>query len=84
MATHTSSTSQLAILSSEGPAFLKRVPYNVTSGPWGKCPHLADILHDDPCAPKYNVISDNILCHGPKSITGTIFPGNEAKNNTQC
>ena len=41
---------------------LNRVPYN-SSGVWLKAfPALADILNDDPCRPKYNVILNNTFC----------------------
>ena len=29
---------------------------------------LLRILHDEPCTPKHNVISDNILCGGATSL----------------
>eukprot|EP00730_Choanoeca_flexa_P000957 TRINITY_DN10412_c0_g1_i5.p1 TRINITY_DN10412_c0_g1~~TRINITY_DN10412_c0_g1_i5.p1 ORF type:complete len:678 (+),score=140.41 TRINITY_DN10412_c0_g1_i5:23-2035(+) len=41
--------------------FLKRVPYN--KPPYTKYPHLANILDDDPCRPKYNQISFNAYCN---------------------
>ena len=47
--------------------FLDRVPYN-TSKAWKKYPGLANILADAPCEPKHNVISDNILCGGLKTL----------------
>ena len=47
--------------------FLDRVPYN-SSAAWSKYPGLADILEDSPCAPKHNVISDNLLCGGATSL----------------
>jgi hypothetical protein len=50
--------------------FLARVPYNETSGPWSKYPDLANILHDEPCTPKYNVIANNILCGGLTALGG--------------
>ena len=53
---------------SEAPfMFLDRVPYN-SSAAWKKYPGLADILEDSPCAPKHNVISNNLLCGGAKSL----------------
>jgi hypothetical protein len=68
--------------------FLKRVPYNV-SGPWSKYPHLANITHDDPCDPKYNLIVNNVMCHGAKTLIDLYhchdcFPRNTEHNNTQC
>jgi hypothetical protein len=50
--------------------FLARVPYDQSSGPWRKYPDLANLLHDEPCTPKYNVISNNTLCGGLTSFTG--------------
>jgi hypothetical protein len=42
--------------------FLGRVPYN-TSAAWiAAFPNLPNILADDPCAPKYNAIVDNVVC----------------------
>eukprot|EP00730_Choanoeca_flexa_P007912 TRINITY_DN12411_c0_g2_i6.p1 TRINITY_DN12411_c0_g2~~TRINITY_DN12411_c0_g2_i6.p1 ORF type:complete len:233 (+),score=47.36 TRINITY_DN12411_c0_g2_i6:212-910(+) len=41
--------------------FLYRVPYNET--PYTKYEHLANILEDHPCVPKYNNISYNAYCH---------------------
>eukprot|EP00730_Choanoeca_flexa_P001449 TRINITY_DN10640_c0_g1_i8.p2 TRINITY_DN10640_c0_g1~~TRINITY_DN10640_c0_g1_i8.p2 ORF type:complete len:203 (+),score=25.68 TRINITY_DN10640_c0_g1_i8:1372-1980(+) len=41
--------------------FLHRVPYN--RPPYTKYPHLADILDDQPCLPKYNSMSYNRYCH---------------------
>eukprot|EP00658_Telonema_sp_P-2_P054590 TRINITY_DN4342_c0_g2_i3.p1 TRINITY_DN4342_c0_g2~~TRINITY_DN4342_c0_g2_i3.p1 ORF type:complete len:280 (+),score=36.90 TRINITY_DN4342_c0_g2_i3:278-1117(+) len=48
--------------------FLSRVPYQ--SGAWLKYPDLSNILDDDPCTPKYNVISDNVLCQGASEFSG--------------
>jgi hypothetical protein len=42
--------------------FLDRVPYN-TSAAWAKYAHLAQILQDDPCRPKYNAIVANGYCN---------------------
>ena len=47
--------------------FLGRVPYN-TSDAWKKYPGLATILDDDPCEPKHNIISNNIMCGGLKTL----------------
>ena len=68
--------------------FLARVPYD-KGGAWKKYPHLPNILHDEPCRPKYNVLSNNVLCHGPKTLASLYrchgcFPGNTMENNTQC
>ena len=71
--------------------FLKRVPYN-KGGAWAKYPHLANILKDDPCFPKYNVLSDNVMCNGATSLVslyrcGNCLQkghGNQMSNNTQC
>jgi parallel beta-helix repeat protein len=64
--------------------FLGRVPYNDTQGAWGKYPHLAGIVSDDPCAPKYNVFKDNVMCNGATDLVNAMFPGNTAENNTVC
>lgn len=71
--------------------FLKRVPYD-KGGAWAKYPHLANILKDDPCFPKYNVISDNVMCHGATTLVSLyrchncLQKGydNAMSNNTQC
>ena len=63
--------------------FLSRVPYD-QPGIWSKYPHLVNITHDDPCAPKYNVISNNIMCNGARSLVSEMFPHNNAENNTLC
>ena len=66
-------------------SFLSRVPYN-TSSAWAKYPGLADILSDDPCEPKHNVISDNVLCGGAQNFSLTPAAveawGSEMQNNT--
>jgi hypothetical protein len=66
-------------------AFLSRVPYN-TSAAWMKYPDLANILSDDPCTPKYNKISNNILCGGVQNLSldaGTVYSwGSKMGNNT--
>merc|ERR1712232_296253 len=66
-------------------SFLSRVPYN-TSSAWKKYPDLANIMNDEPCAPKYNRISNNVLCGGVKNLSidaATIISnGGEMKNNT--
>lgn len=65
--------------------FLGRVPYN-TSAAWRKYPGLPGILSDDPCTPKHNVISGNILCGGARAFS--VDPktverwGSEMSNNT--
>jgi hypothetical protein len=65
--------------------FLTRVPYK--SAAWAKYPDLANILTDDPCTPKHNVISNNVLCDGA-TITG-VTPatvsswGSTMANNTK-
>eukprot|EP00730_Choanoeca_flexa_P007911 TRINITY_DN12411_c0_g2_i5.p1 TRINITY_DN12411_c0_g2~~TRINITY_DN12411_c0_g2_i5.p1 ORF type:complete len:697 (+),score=110.92 TRINITY_DN12411_c0_g2_i5:2-2092(+) len=41
--------------------FLYRVPYNET--PYTKYEHLANILEDHPCVPKYNNIRYRACCH---------------------
>jgi len=65
--------------------FLFRVPYN-TSAAWKKYPDLAGILEDEPCTPKHNRISNNILCGGVRNFSvdpATIEAwGSEMKNNT--
>ena len=48
--------------------FLSRVPYN-TSKVWSKYPDLPQILQDEPCEPRYNSISNNVLC-GLQAISG--------------
>ena len=65
--------------------FLKRVPY-ATSAVWKKYVDLPNILKDEPCLPKHNVVSNNVLCGGaktfevkPATVTGW---GSEMKNNT--
>ena len=63
--------------------FLKRVPYN-TSAAWAKYSHLANILSDEPCAPKYNDISNNVMCNGATSLVSKTYPGNTENNNTAC
>eukprot|EP01052_Picozoa_sp_SAG31_P016675 SAG31_NODE_1113_length_9854_cov_2.770682_4_plen_786_part_00 len=71
--------------------FLKRVPYD-QGGAWAKYPHLANILHDDPCFPKYNVLSHNVLCDGATSLVSLYHchncfekgSGNAMTNNTHC
>lgn len=71
--------------------FLKRVPFD-KAGPWAKYPHLADILKDDPCFPKYNVLSNNVMCHGATTLVSLYRchncfehgDGNHMTNNTQC
>ena len=40
--------------------FLHRVPYN--KAPYTKYPHLANILSDSPCEPKYWNLSSNVYC----------------------
>ena len=66
-------------------ARLDSVPYN-TSAAWAKYPDLANILSDEPCTPKYNVISDNILCGGATSLgllpSAVEKEGSTMKNNT--
>ena len=64
--------------------FLDRVPY--ASAAYAKYPGLATILTDDPCTPKHNVISNNILCGGytsfglnPATVEGW---GSTMANNT--
>jgi hypothetical protein len=64
--------------------FLARVPYNDTTSAWGKYPNLANILTDTPCAPKYNIFTDNIMCNGAKNLVSSMYPGNTASNNTIC
>ena len=71
--------------------FLKRVPYD-NGGAWAKYPHLANILKDDPCFPKYNVLSDNVMCNGATTLVSLYRChnclqkgyGNAMSNNTQC
>jgi hypothetical protein len=41
-------------------SFLSRVPYN-TSKAWARYPDLAKILDDEPCSPRHNIISGNIM-----------------------
>eukprot|EP00039_Didymoeca_costata_P032638 m.38652 g.38652 ORF g.38652 m.38652 type:complete len:749 (+) comp9460_c0_seq1:108-2354(+) len=41
-------------------SFLFRVPYNTST--YAKYAGLANILNDDPCEPKYNSLSNNVLC----------------------
>ena len=71
-------------------AFLSRVPY-ATSAAWSKYPGLAGILDDEPCLPKHNVVSHNVLCGGATAFA--VEPaqvaawGSEMQNNTavaQC
>ena len=65
--------------------FLSRVPFN-TSAVWKKYPDLADVLNDDPCTPKHNRISNNLLCGGALNFSldpSTVAAwGSEMKNNT--
>ena len=65
-------------------SFLARVPYNGSA--YAKYPGLGDILHDDPCLPKHNVFSDNVLCGGSSSIGVSASDlqkwGSVAVNNT--
>jgi hypothetical protein len=68
--------------------FLQYVPYaEPAPGPWARYPHLATILADDPCRPKYNLFADNVMCNGPKTLinqgAATIAGwGSTATNNT--
>jgi hypothetical protein len=66
-------------------AFLSRVPYS-TSAAWQKYPDLASILDDDPCTPKHNKISNNVLCGGAHNFSldpATVVQwGSEMQNNT--
>jgi hypothetical protein len=41
---------------------LERVPYNSSAAWLAAFPWLADILADDPCAPKYNAVVNNTYC----------------------
>ena len=71
--------------------FLKRVPYD-KGGAWAKYPHLANILKDEPCFPKYNVLSNNVMCNGATTLVSLYRchncfqkgDGNAMTNNTQC
>ena len=49
-------------------SFLARVPYN-TSAAWRKYPDLSGILSDQPCAPRHNRISNNVLCGGVQNLS---------------
>jgi hypothetical protein len=60
-------------------SFLTRVPYQ--SAPWLKYPGLTSILTDSPCTPKYNVISNNVLCAGA-AISGVTPQQLEAWGST--
>ena len=48
--------------------FLSRVPY-ATAAAWRKYPDLPTILEDEPCTPKHNVISNNLLCGGVRRFS---------------
>ena len=48
--------------------FLARVPY-ASSPSWAKYADLPTILSDDPCTPKHNTISNNVLCGGVKEFS---------------
>ena len=67
--------------------FLARVPYSDPNGPYAKYPDMINILRDDPCRPKYNELSNNLLCGSAKDIASisaaTITSwGSSATNNT--
>ena len=67
--------------------FLARVPYADPNGPYAKYANMTNLLSDDPCRPKYNVLSNNMLCGGAKTITSTSAAniaswGSSATNNT--
>ena len=49
-------------------SFLFRVPFN-TSTAWKKYSDLPNILDDEPCTPKHNRISDNVLCGGVNNLS---------------
>lgn len=68
--------------------FLNRVPFNA-SAVWKKYPNMADLLDDDPCMPKHNVLSNNVMCNGPHTLvdqnSSTVINwGSKAENNTEC
>ena len=65
--------------------FLARVPY-ASSASWSKYAGLPTILSDEPCTPKHNIISNNVLCGGakrfaldPRTVEGW---GSQMENNT--
>jgi hypothetical protein len=66
-------------------SFLSRVPYK-TFAAWKKYPDLANILNDEPCTPKYNRISNNVLCGGARNFSldpaAVVAWGSEMQNNT--
>eukprot|EP00937_MAST-01D_sp_MAST-1D-sp2_P008130 g8130.t1 len=67
--------------------FLARVPYSDPDGPYAKYANMTNILSDDPCRPKYNELSNNVLCGNAKAITSTSAAdiaswGSSATNNT--
>merc|ERR1711865_1027796 len=67
---------------------LKNVPYS-TSAAWKKYVGLVDILADEPCAPRHNTISNNVMCHGATSLVNQLSSTisgwhSVAENNTVC
>eukprot|EP01121_Diplochlamys_sp_Union-15-3_P021010 TRINITY_DN8385_c0_g1_i4.p1 TRINITY_DN8385_c0_g1~~TRINITY_DN8385_c0_g1_i4.p1 ORF type:complete len:455 (+),score=52.53 TRINITY_DN8385_c0_g1_i4:653-2017(+) len=69
-----------------GEQFLKRVNYQSKYyAKYGK--EFQNIMQDDPCRPKYNVISNNIYCDVSKFLDQSIETinswGSTAANNTQ-
>jgi len=67
--------------------FLARVPFSDPMGPYAKYANMTNIVSDDPCRPKYNELSNNVLCGSAKAVTSTSAAtiaswGSSATNNT--
>jgi len=54
-------------------AYVREMPY--TEDPWASTyPELVDILSDEPCAPRYNVVSDNVISGSPAPSLADAVP----------